>query len=382
MKTFKTNGLDILSWCMEPEEGALEQARNIAELPFAFKHIALMADTHQGFGMPIGGVLAAVDVIIPNAVGMDIGCGMLATRTSLTEIPKEDLKAVMSAVRRAIPTGFNHRKSPLEIEPPPANAPIVRQEHKSARHQVGTLGGGNHFIEFQKGSDGYVWFMVHSGSRNLGLKVCTHYNGLAKEFVAKGKGFKPPKHWDMAYLPASSSEGRQYIAEMDYCLRFSKQNRDVMAEVIAEILADVCGAKSGESFNVHHNYAALEKHYGEDVWVHRKGATSAKLGEFGIIPGSQGTRSYIVKGLGNPLSFTSCSHGAGRVMGRKQAQRSLCLQSEIDKLDSKGILHAIRGLKDLDEAAGAYKDIDIVMEEQKDLVEIHTELTPLGVIKG
>jgi tRNA-splicing ligase RtcB len=247
---------------------------------------------------------------------------------------------------------------------------------------VGTLGGGNHFIEFQQGSDGFIWFMVHSGSRNLGLKVCTHYNALAKDFVAKGKGFKPPKQWDMAYLPVESDEGKRYIAEMNYCLRFSEQNRDVMAGIIAEILVDVCGAKMGETFNVQHNYAVLEHHYGKDVWVHRKGATSAKAGEIGIIPGSQGTRSYIVKGLGNPLSFNSCSHGAGRVMGRKQAQRSLCLQAEVDRLDSKGILHAIRGVKDLDEAAGAYKNIDVVMEEQKDLVEIYIELSPLGVIKG
>ncbi|MCL2620369.1 MAG: RtcB family protein [Defluviitaleaceae bacterium] len=377
MKTFKTDGLDILSWCLEPEEGALEQARNIAALPFAHKHIALMPDTHQGFGMPIGGVLAADGAIVPNAVGVDIGCGVLACRTSLTDIEHDDLKEILGAVRHTIPTGFNHRKTPLDIEPPPDNAPIVAQEHKSARKQVGTLGGGNHFIEFQRGSDGFIWVMIHSGSRNLGKKVCDHYNAVAKA-VTKDI----PKAWDLAYLKADSDMGRQYITEMQYCYRFSLKNREVMLGDIAQIVKDMAGGEMGEVFNIHHNYASLEHHFGKDVWVHRKGATSAKDGEIGIIPGSQGTKSYIVKGLGNPLSFNSCSHGAGRVMGRKQAQRTLSVEEEKAKLDALGILHGIRGVKDLDEASSAYKNIDVVMAEQADLVKIHVELTPLGVIKG
>ncbi|MCL2350160.1 MAG: RtcB family protein, partial [Defluviitaleaceae bacterium] len=338
----------------------------------------LMPDTHQGFGMPIGGILATIGHILPNAVGVDIGCGMLATRTSLTNIDKDDLKQVLGAVRKSIPLGFNHRKNPLEIEPPPSNAPIVGGQHKKARHQVGTLGGGNHFIEVQKGDDGHIWFMVHSGSRNLGKQVCDHYNKLAKEQSAN----KIPKAWDLAYLAADSPAGQQYITEMEYCLRFAKRNREVMSEVIAEILNDITGAAILESYNVHHNYANKEHHYGKDVWVHRKGATSAKSDEIGIIPGSQGTKSYIVKGKGNPLSFNSCSHGAGRVMGRKQAQRILNLEEEVRKLDEQGILHGIRGVHDLDEASGAYKNIDIVMTEQKDLVDIFVELSPLGVIKG
>jgi len=382
MKTFKTDGLDILSWCIFPEDGALAQAKNIAKLPFAHKHIALMPDTHQGFGMPIGGVLAAEGTIIPNAVGVDIGCGVIATRTTLKDIERADLKLILGAIRKDIPLGFNHRKTPLEIEDVPKGAKIVAQEHKSARKQVGTLGGGNHFIEFQKGSDGYIWFMVHSGSRNLGKKVCDHYNALAKETMNSGKGFIVPKAWDLAYLNTDSKGGQDYIVEMEYCLRFAKLNREIMSNVIAEILEDVTGGKPAESFNVHHNYARREHHYGKDVWVHRKGATSAKAGEMGIIPGSQGTKSYMVKGKGNPLSFESCSHGAGRIMGRKQAEKTLNLEREIEKLDAQGILHAIRGVRDLDEAAGAYKDIDIVMEEQKDLVDIFVELTPLGVIKG
>ncbi|MCL2376962.1 MAG: RtcB family protein [Defluviitaleaceae bacterium] len=382
MKIIKTDGLPILSWCNEPEEGALEQARNIARLPFAHRHIALMPDTHQGFGMPIGGVLAALDTIVPNAVGVDIGCGMLACRTSIHDITKDEIKQVMGLVRKAVPLGFNHRKAPVEIEDAPKDAPIVQQEHKSARHQAGTLGGGNHFIEIQRGSDGHIWFMVHTGSRNIGKKVCDHYNALAKELNARRR-VEIPRAWDLAFLPTDTKEGQQYITEMEYCQRFSKTNREYIKKAIVEAFGEVMGNFTiDESYNVHHNYARREHHFGKDVWVHRKGATSAKAGEAGIIPGSQGTKSYIVTGLGNPDSFESCSHGAGRIMGRKEAMRKLSLEDEIRRLDAAGVVHGMRNKNDLDEAASAYKDIDIVMEEQKDLVKIKVELTPLGVIKS
>ena len=382
MKIIKTDGLQILSWCNEPEEGALEQARNIARLPFAHRHIALMPDTHQGFGMPIGGVLAAIDTIVPNAVGVDIGCGMLACRISIHDITKDEIKQVMGLVRKAVPLGFNHRKTPVEIEDAPKDAPIVQQEHKSARHQAGTLGGGNHFIEIQRGSDGYIWFMVHTGSRDIGKKVCDHYNALAKELNARRR-VDIPRAWDLAYLPTDTKEGQQYITEMEYCQRFSKTNREYIKAAIIEAFGEVMGNFTiDESYNVHHNYARREHHFGKDVWVHRKGATSAKAGEAGIIPGSQGTKSYIVTGLGNADSFESCSHGAGRVMGRKEAMRRLSLEDEIRRLDEAGVVHGMRNKNDLDEAASAYKDIDVVMEEQKDLVKIKVELTPLGVIKS
>ncbi|MCL2843102.1 MAG: RtcB family protein [Oscillospiraceae bacterium] len=385
MKLIETPGLHIKSWCDEPEAGAIEQAKNIAQLPFAHQHIALMPDTHQGYGMPIGGVLAAVDTIIPNAVGVDIGCGMLACKTTLQDIRQGEIRKIMGLVRESIPTGFHHRKTPLTIKAPPKNAPIVQAEHQSAQHQVGTLGGGNHFIEIQRGSDGHIWFMIHSGSRNLGKKVCDHYNALAKRLHARWPGAVPAK-WDLAFLPIDTEEGQQYIAEMEYCQQFAAENRRVMFDDILGAFekvipgAAVCDGES--AINVHHNYARLEHHFGKDVWVHRKGATSAQEGEMGIIPGSQGTKSYIVTGLGNQDSFCSCSHGAGRKMGRKEAQRTLSLEAEIAHMDKQGIVHGIRNKRDLDEAAGAYKDIDVVMEEQKDLVEIAVELTPLGVIKA
>jgi len=385
MKIIETSGLPILSWCNEPEAGALEQARNIAQLPFAYHHVALMPDTHQGYGMPIGGVLALEDTVIPNAVGVDIGCGMLACQTTLQHITADEIKQIMGLVRQHVPVGFNHRKTPLPLDLPPENATIANAEYQSARHQLGTLGGGNHFIEIQRGNDGHIWFMIHSGSRNIGKKVCDHYNALAKRFNKQRQSDVPPK-WDLASLPVDTEEGKAYIAEMDYCQQFALRNREVMAAHICEAFNQICGAGIFDSqlltYNIHHNYASPEHHFGKDIWVHRKGATSARAGEMGIIPGSQGTKSYIVRGLGNANSFCSCSHGAGRIMGRKEAQRRLSLADEVRHMDERGIIHGLRSVRDLDEAAGAYKDIDLVMAEQADLVEIVVELTPLGVIKG
>lgn len=372
-------------WLDDIEEGALGQAKNLANLHFAFKHIAIMPDSHQGYGMPIGGVLATKDVIVPNAVGVDIGCGMCAVRTSLTEIDTETLKKIMGKTREVVPVGFNHHKEIQygmpEIEYQ-AILPVIDEQWGNARKQLGTLGVGNHFIEIQKGSDGFIWIMIHSGSRNLGLKVAEHYNKIAKELNKKWFSSVDEKV-DLAFLPVDSEEGKAYIKEMDYCVDFALANRSLMMERVKGCFYEVSlGVEFDTMINIAHNYASLENHFGKNVWVHRKGATSAKEGEIGIIPGSQGTKSYIVKGLGNKESFMSCSHGAGRKMGRKEAQKSLDLETEIKRLDEQGILHGIRGVKDLDEASGAYKDIDIVMENQKDLVEIVTELTPLGVIKG
>ncbi len=384
MKNIETPNLYIKSWCGDLEAGALEQAMHIAQLPFAFRHVALMPDAHQGFGMPIGGVLATRDTIIPNAVGVDIGCGMLACKTKLQEISRDEIKKVLGIVRRIVPVGFNHRKTPLDINEPPAqrHAPIANEEYESARYQVGTLGGGNHFIEIQRGSDGCIWYMIHSGSRNIGKKVCDYYNKLAKSLNSR-RSQMVPREWDLAYLPVESDEGVQYVQEMQYCQEFAYKNREVMAGLIADAFAEATsGFDVQKTINVHHNYAHLEEHFGERVWVHRKGAISAHKGAVGIIPGSQGSKSFITRGLGNPESFSSCSHGAGRRMGRKEAQRTLSLSDEIKHMDDLGIVHGIRGAGDLDEAAGAYKDIDAVMAEQADLVEIEVELTPLGVIKA
>jgi tRNA-splicing ligase RtcB len=337
--------------------------------------------------MPIGGVMATEGVVVPNAVGVDIGCGMCAVKTDIIVdgLDIDDLKKTLGLIRRNIPVGFNrHSKSQLGMpELIVDKCYIVGREWSKAAKSLGTLGGGNHFIELQFDPDGFLWVMIHSGSRNLGLQVAKHYNELAKDSNTQWYTRVSPE-WDLAFLPLDTPEGRDYITEMNYCVDYALANRRRMMDVVFDCLMGGLQQSfdSEPMINIAHNYARLENHFGKNVMVHRKGATSAKAGEIGIIPGSQGTASYIVRGLGNPQSFKSCSHGAGRKMGRKQATRELDLEEQKSILDEKGILHGIRGKKDLDEAPGAYKDIDVVMENQKDLVEIVTKLTPLAVVKG
>jgi len=393
MKVISTGNKPIKMWLNDIEDGALEQAKNLANLPFVYKHIAIMPDSHQGYGMPIGGVMATKGVIVPNAVGVDIGCGMCAVKTSLTDIDVATLKKIMGEIRKVVPVGFNHHNEPQSDDLMPritsflALVPIVAQEYEKALYSLGTLGGGNHFIEIQKGDDGHIWIMIHSGSRSLGYKIAEHYNKVAVELNGKYHSIVP-KEYQLAFLPIDSDEGQAYIREMNYCVDYALANRKLMMNRVKDVLMNNYSTSRNGLFmdnkiiNIAHNYARLESHFGKNVWVHRKGATSARKGEIGIIPGSQGTSSYIVEGKGNKESFMSCSHGAGRKMGRKQAQRELDLEDEKAMLDKQGIVHNIRNVKDLDEAPSAYKDIDEVMDNQKDLVDISVKLTPLGVIKG
>ncbi|MEN8257028.1 MAG: RtcB family protein [Thermodesulfobacteriota bacterium] len=385
----------IKLWLDDIEADALAQARNLANLPFTFKHVAIMPDAHPGYGMPIGGVLATENVVIPNAVGVDIGCGMCAVKTSLAEVSTGQLKKILGSkkegrgVRATIPLGFEHQKSSQNIELMPGldkvsqiKASKIVSLFEAARKQIGTLGGGNHFVEIQQGDDGFIWLMVHSGSRNVGLQVARHYNKLAMKLNERWQS-SVPRQWELAFLPLDVSEAWDYLAEMQYCVDFALANRKLMMERVQEAVAEVMPAVTfAPLINIAHNYAAMEHHFGQDVMVHRKGATKAAKGEYGIIPGSQGSQSYIVIGKGNPESFNSCSHGAGRVMGRKQAQRQLDLAVEQKRLDDLGVLHALRSKKDLDEAAGAYKDISQVMADQDDLVDIAVALKPLAVVKG
>lgn len=394
MNIINTEKLPIKIWLDDIEQGAIEQAKNLANLPFAFKHVAIMPDSHQGYGMPIGGVLATKGVVIPNAVGVDIGCGMCAVKTSLTELDTETLKKIMGEIRKQIPVGFEKHNEPQDetLMPndglhPIGSRPIVEREYKNALKSLGTLGGGNHFIEIQKGSDGHIWIMIHSGSRNFGKQIAEYYNDIAIKLNEQYLS-EVPKKWELAFLPLDSEEGKSYIREMNYAVDFALANRKLMIERVVKIFTSEtgCGISLDYSdngiINIAHNYARMENHFGQNVMIHRKGATLATEDTIGIIPGSQGTKSYIVRGKGNRDSFNSCSHGAGRTMGRKEAERRLNLEEEIKKLDDQGIVHAIRGIHDLDEASGAYKDISVVMKNQKDLVEILVELTPLGVIKG
>jgi len=379
-QVINTETVPIKLWLDDIEEGALMQARNLANLPFVFKWVAIMPDSHQGYGMPIGGVLATSGVIVPNAVGVDIGCGMAACKTSLTEISTEALKSVMGKIRKVIPVGFNHQAEEQRWDgfDDAPDIPIIQRELSSAKKQLGTLGGGNHFIEIQRGDDGHIWLMIHSGSRNFGLKTADEYHKTAQRLCEKWYSFMPDK--DLAFLPIDTDAGNAYYKAMNYCLKFAQANRALMMGRAIDALYSETGATVLDEIDIHHNYAAFEHHYGKDVLVHRKGATRATLGLTGIIPGSMGTFSYITEGLGNPESFFSSSHGAGRRMGRNEAKRTLNLESEQVKM--AGIVHGLRSASELDEAPGAYKDIDVVMENQNDLVKIRVSLSPLANIKG
>lgn len=259
---------------------------------------------------------------------------------------------------------------------------VVKHQYTSATYQIGTLGGGNHFIELQRDEEGYLWIMLHSGSRNLGKQVGDYYNKMAKTLNERCFSMVNPDI-KLAFLPLKTNEFNQYWAEMKYCVDFALCNRKLMMERIEEVIADaIPSIKFEPMINIAHNYAAWENHYRNNVIVHRKGATLARKGTIGIIPGSQGTASYIVEGLGNPESFCSCSHGAGRVLSRTAAINTLDMAEEVKRLNERGIIHAIRNQKDMQEASGAYKDIDTVIANQTDLVKVKTKLLPIAVIKG
>ncbi|MCX7696217.1 MAG: RtcB family protein [Bacteroidales bacterium] len=385
MKTIiQTEGLPIKSWTLDIEEGALEQAKHLAQHPYGKFHVVLLPDVHEGFGMPIGSVFATKDVVVPNAVGVDIGCGMCAVRTSLhkDQVDRKLLQSWVDKIYNNIPVGFKHHKQKQSL---PDNlshpvGPITEREWKEIPYQLGTLGGGNHFIEIQYDKEGYIWIMLHSGSRNLGKQVADHYNKIAKSMNDK-LSHPIPSSWNLSALPVDSLEGQQYLKEMQYCLDFARENRFHMMHRIMEIIGEK-GCKFDKIINIHHNYASYEEHFKTKVWVHRKGAILADRDTIGIIPGSQGTPSFIVRGKGNPQSFRSSSHGAGRKMSRNKAIQLLDLNGIKSKLDKQGIIHAIKKQKDLDEAPDCYKDIHQVIDEQKDLVEILHILYPLAVIKG
>lgn len=387
-KELSIGRVPVKMWLDRVEDGAGKQISNLANFPFAFHHIAMMPDCHEGYGMPIGGVMATRDVIVPNAVGVDIGCGMMAAKTSLTGVDRPVLEKIIRDIRREVPLGFKHHRQRQDDRWLPdvknlKDLPVVSREYENACFQVGTLGGGNHFIEIQKGSDGYIYVMIHSGSRNVGKQVADHYNRLARELNRK---WNIRGTWDhqLAFLYTDSKEGAAYIREMQFCVDFAFNNRKHMLEKVLEIMhGNIAGLfVSQEPVNIAHNYAASENHFGEKVWVHRKGATPAFENTTGIIPGSQGTESYLIRGKGNPESFSSCSHGAGRVLGRNQARKKLDLAFEKKRLERKGIIHSLHSQRDLDEAPSAYKDIGKVMALQEDLVELLVKLEPLAVVKG
>jgi len=390
MEVRMINNRPVKIWTDEVEETAMCQIENLTTLPFLFHHLAIMPDVHAGMGMPIGGVLACKDAVIPNAVGVDIGCGMCAVKTNwkVADITADVLrKQIMRGIRKRIPLGMDHHKTAQDEKYLPTGhdidkMEIVKRRQQAITKEVGTLGGGNHFIELQKDEEGTLWIMIHSGSRNLGKLVGDFYNEKAKELNERWHSVVSPEI-RLPFLPLKTDEFNAYWREMQYCIDFALCNRRLMMERIEEVIKDAIPDIEFEPMiNIAHNYAAWENHFNHNVIVHRKGATLARKGVIGIIPGSQGTASYIVEGLGNPESFCSCSHGAGRTMSRKAAIRDLDMKEEVDRLDALGIVHAIRCQNDMQEASGAYKDIETVIANEADLVKVKTRLLPVAVIKG
>lgn len=390
MEVKMINNVPVKIWTTEVEESAMRQIENLTTLPFLFHHLSIMPDVHAGKGMPIGGVLACVDTVIPNAVGVDIGCGMCAVKTNwkVSDISPEVMrKQIMRNIRGRIPLGMDHHKASQGEEHLPTGhdidrLPVVSRRYIAIQKEVGTLGGGNHFIELQRDETDTLWIMIHSGSRNLGKQVGDFYNKKAAMLNELWHS-EVPAGLMLPFLPLRTQEFKDYWAEMNYCVDFALCNRRLMMTRIQEVLADALPNIEFEPMiNIAHNYAAWEHHYNRDVIVHRKGATLARDGVVGIIPGSQGTASYIVEGKGNPNSFNSCSHGAGRVMSRTAAIKNLDMKSEVQALEQKGIIHAIRSQNDMQEASGAYKDIETVIANEADLVEVKTRLLPVAVIKG
>jgi tRNA-splicing ligase RtcB len=372
-------------WLDNPEEletEALKQALNLTLLPFAYHHIAIMPDAHQGYGMPIGGVLAADDAIIPYAVGLDIGCGMRSAETSIKvrDLSPEKINLILNQIGKAIPQGFDWHKKPKKhpiFDELPQEVGILREEAQNVRYQLGTLGGGNHFVELQRDPQGILWVMIHSGSRNIGKKVAEHFHKRAVK-SCQAKGISLPTS-ELSFFGFDTPDGQEYFKAMSWCQKFSRTNREAMMEIILDIL----GETPRNIIDIHHNYAGIETHFGKEVIVHRKGAVKAEEGLPGVIPGSMGTHSYIVEGMGNLESFQSSAHGAGRRLGRNQARRTIPVERVFREMAEKNIVIATATKHELpEECDSAYKNIDAVMEYQKDLVKIVTTLYPIAVLKG
>lgn len=377
------------------DDVCFQQSINLSNLPFLHQWVALMPDTHQGFGMPIGGVICLKDHVIPNAVGVDIGCGIAYCQTniSVAALDERTRQKLIREIMEAIPLGFSKRNEAIESieienflkehEGDLTPHKILMDEMQNAKYQLGTLGSGNHFIEIQKDEEGLLGIMIHSGSRHFGYQVAQHFDEKAAQYCKKS-GDKKTQKQKLAYLPVAHPTGQAYLLWMNLAMKFAAENRRIMMSQVQSVFKENFEQVIFEEIlNVHHNYAALEEHYGERVWVHRKGAIRAGRGELGIIPGAMGTASYIVEGKGEPQSFESCSHGAGRHFSRKQA---LKIHSKEEVLEDLKALEVSLGTPTdsliADESRFAYKDISFVMSQQKDLVNIIKELRTVLVVKG
>ncbi len=397
----ETSGVPIKAWTrgVGVEDAARKQLENVAKLPVVFHHVAVMPDVHYGIGATVGSVVPTQNAIIPAAVGVDIGCGMMAIETDLdAKLLPDSLKDLRLAIEKAVPhgrTANGGRGDRGAWHDVPKHAAAAWREldddYKTivGKHprigqgndinHLGTLGGGNHFIEVCLDERDHVWFMLHSGSRGVGNRIGTYFIALAKEDMRRHVKNLPDS--DLAYLREGTEHFTDYVEAVSWAQRYALTNRKLMMDaVLAAARAQLPPFQLGEhAVNCHHNYVEREHHFGKDVFVTRKGAVRARLGDLGIIPGSMGARSFIVRGMGNPESYMSCSHGAGRVMSRGEAKRRFSVEDHVKATEG---IECKKDASVIDETPMAYKDIDKVMAAQSDLVEVVHELRQVVCVKG
>lgn len=376
------------------DEKARQQVEHLATLPFIHQHIAIMPDVHWGMGATIGSVIATKGAIIPAAVGVDIGCGMCAVQTTLTanDLP-DSLANIRASIEEAVPVGQGQHLADVDVPEGhydglskilakhPDIAKLAKQHPATkAALQSGTLGGGNHFIEICLDESDQVWVMLHSGSRGIGNMIGRYFIGLAKEDMRVHHINLPDR--DLAYLSEGTRHFDDYVEAVGWSQNYARVNREIMLDLVLDCLR--CELPTGwairaAAVNCHHNYVEQEHHFGANVWITRKGAVRARSGDLGIIPGSMGERSFIVRGLGNAESFTSCSHGAGRAMSRGEAKRTI---TQDDHIAATAGVECRKDAGVIDESPSAYKDIDKVMAAQRDLVEVVHTLKQIVCVKG
>lgn len=382
-------------WTNEVDERSRQQLANIASMPFVHHHVAAMPDVHLGIGATVGSVIATHKAIIPAAVGVDIGCGMVAARLSLTanDLDEKSLKKVFDQISRDVPVGRAQHKDSLvlvdSVRPFEPGLKSLTDRHPELlkafgkfskwANQMGTLGGGNHFIEVCLDESNQVWLMLHSGSRGIGNAIADYFIKLARKDMERWMIQLPDR--DLAYFPEGSGHFADYVEAVHWAQDYAFANRQAMLVLVLKGVERHLPpfTVTTEAVNCHHNYVAMEHHYGADVWVTRKGAIRAREGDLGIVPGSMGARSFIVRGKGNAESFCSSAHGAGRRMSRTEATKTFT-EADLEQQTSGVICRKDKGV--IDEIPGAYKDIDVVMENQKDLTEILHTLKQVVCVKG
>lgn len=385
----------LLSWGSDTEQGTLQQASMAARLPFVHDHVALMSDGHIGIGSTVGSVIPTKGAVVPAFAGVDLGCGMVAILTTLMidQLPDSGLNMLMPLIEQRIPAGKGqgntHQADVLLSKFGPLSEPLDSKLQNTALKQLGTLGSGNHFVEVCYDELGCIWIVLHSGSRGIGNKLAQKHMKNAKKIMADlqqlpdglGSKFKLEDP-DLAFLVQGTEEFDAYIKDMRWAQNYAYASREVMAKQAARSLFEVVGmGEIVQTINCHHNYTTEEVHDGHKLWITRKGAIRAEAGDLGVVPGSMGTCSYIVRGLGNPLSWNSSAHGAGRRMSRGKAKQNLDLGAFRDQMTGV-VWNRDRAESLLDEAPGAYKDIDGIMRDQSDLSEIVHTLKQVFNYKG